>query len=151
MTYPKTPTLSSSALPCPAVLYCIGKHTFGASIEYKVFCFNFDSASSLTERGALFDEPTFEQFSRLTEEWKEATCNLSSIHQIESDPSYRKILSMGPRVIPFILRSMKAEPYFWFSALRTLTKENPVPDKMRGNIKAMTQAWLGWGKKNGYR
>ena len=57
---------------------------------------------------------------------------------------------MGRDVIPFILQQLERCPDFWFWALRSLTDENPVTQQMRGDVAAMTEAWLNWGREHGY-
>jgi len=57
---------------------------------------------------------------------------------------------MGPAVVPFILDRMKQKRGLWFHALYFLTGDNPITEEIRGNIEAMTQAWLEWGRRHGY-
>ena len=65
-------------------------------------------------------------------------------------PAYQQIIAMGNSVIPLILNELKKEPDFWFSALRALTGAEPLKETMRGDLIAMTNAWLYWGHKNAY-
>jgi hypothetical protein len=53
-------------------------------------------------------------------------------------------------VIPLILAEMETTPGQWFWALAALTGEDPVPDADRGDVTAMTAAWLAWGRANGW-
>jgi hypothetical protein len=50
----------------------------------------------------------------------------------------------------FILRELKDEPSEWFWALRALTGEDPTTEEMTGNREKLAEAWLNWGKENGY-
>lgn len=90
------------------------------------------------------------RFLRLKEKWEEETAFLSSVSDIAMHPSYQRILGMGPVVIPFILREMGKRPSQWFWALKSISGEDPVPPKQRGNIIEMTKTWLKWGKERGY-
>lgn len=90
------------------------------------------------------------KFEHLAEEWKRETINLSSVQEIILNPAYQRIIGMGPDVIPFILQQLERCPGFWFWALRCLTGENPVTQEMRGDVAAMTEAWLNWGREYGY-
>jgi hypothetical protein len=90
------------------------------------------------------------RFERLAKEWKRETINLSSVQEIILNPAYQRIIGMGPDVIPFILQQLEKCPGFWFWALRCLTGENPVTPQMRGDVAAMTEAWLNWGREHGY-
>jgi hypothetical protein len=64
-------------------------------------------------------------------------------------PAYLKIIGMGWDAVPFLLQELKNEPDLWFLALRSITDENPVTDEIRGNIKAMSKAWLTWAEERG--
>jgi hypothetical protein len=66
-------------------------------------------------------------------------------------PAYREIISMGKPVVPLILAELEERPDYWFAALRAITGEDPVPNEARGNVRAMTGAWLAWGRVHGYR
>ena len=90
------------------------------------------------------------RFEQLARKWKKETANLSSIQEIILNPAYQRIIGMGPDVIPFILQQLVRCPGFWFWALRCLTGENPVTQQMRGDVAAMTEAWLNWGREHGY-
>jgi hypothetical protein len=90
------------------------------------------------------------RFEHLAREWKRETINLSSVQEIILNPAYQRIIGMGPDMIPFILQQLERCPGFWFWALRCLTGENPVTQQMRGDVAAMTEAWLNWGREHGY-
>jgi len=65
-------------------------------------------------------------------------------------PSYQQIIGLGPSAIPLILRELENEPGHWFWALAALTGENPAGQGAVGNVEAMRQAWLQWGRERGY-
>ena len=90
------------------------------------------------------------RFSRLKEKWKSETAFLSSISEIAMHPDYQQIIGMGTTAIPFILQEMTEKPGQWFWALKSITAEDPVLPENRGNVKAMTQSWIKWGKEQGY-
>jgi hypothetical protein len=89
-------------------------------------------------------------FAELTEQWKRETRLLSSTSAIAMHPSYQRIIGLGPQVVPLILAEMQREPGHWFWALAALTGENPVPPADRGRVAPMTDAWLKWGRENGW-
>ena len=91
-----------------------------------------------------------EIFRRLADQWEEDTVYLSNPRQIAQHPAHQEILGMGISVIPLILKRLKDRKGNWFSTLRTITATDPVPPQDRGNVSAMTEAWLEWGKRNGY-
>lgn len=89
------------------------------------------------------------QFAQLLAEWHKERGITSSITTMAMCPSYQKIIGMGERAIPLILRQMENEgdePDMWFWALRALTNTDPVPEDARGNIVRMSQAWLNWAR-----
>ena len=89
-------------------------------------------------------------FAQLTERWRHETRFLSSTSAIVTHPAYQRIIGLGPQVIPLILAEMQREPGPWFWALCALTGENPVPPADQGRLPAMTEAWLKWGRDNGW-
>lgn len=89
-------------------------------------------------------------FNELAKKWKDETVNLSSIQKITSHLAYLQIIGLGPVAIRLILNELKRAPDFWFCALRALTRTNPVPPEMSGDLNAMTKVWLDWGQKHGY-
>lgn len=65
-------------------------------------------------------------------------------------PAYQRIIGLGPAVIPLILADLARQPDHWFWALKALTGEDPVSPGDRGKMAAMSEAWLRWGRANGY-
>ncbi len=92
-----------------------------------------------------------ETFRELADLWERETGYMSSPTCILSHPAYRKIVELGKPAIPLLLREMRARPGFWFSALKAITGESPIPGGSNGDIKALTEAWFRWGEEHGYR
>jgi hypothetical protein len=90
------------------------------------------------------------RFFTLKTQWETETAILSSATEIAMHPAYQQIIGMGNVAVPLILSEMKKKPGHWFWALKSITGEDPVSPKQRGKIKEMTEAWLRWGKKQGY-
>lgn len=101
----------------------------------------FDSAAS-TELEAAF--------ARLAAEWKRDTAHLSSTDQIVEHPAYRAVIGMGTQAIPLILRDLGKSKAPWFWALRGIAGESPVRPEDRGDVDAMTAAWIEWGARRRY-
>lgn len=92
------------------------------------------------------------RFSQLAERWRQERGSTSSMTDIVNHPAYRKLIDeLGRAAIRFILEELGRRPDYWFSALRELTGENPVSQEQRGNLQQMTQAWLSWGRNQGYK
>ncbi len=89
-------------------------------------------------------------FQRLADQWEEETMYLSNFRQMARHTAYQEIISMGIAATPSILERLQERGGHWFPVLRTITNADPVPPEDRGNVLAMTAAWLEWGKRNGY-
>jgi len=99
--------------------------------------------------GTVVVEPDALKFLGLVSQWRQERGAISSITKMAMCPSYQRIIAMGERVIPFILRELESEgdePDMWFWALQVLTGNDPVSDEARGNVKKMADAWLDWAR-----
>jgi hypothetical protein len=66
-------------------------------------------------------------------------------------PAYQEIISLGPAVVPLILRELEQRPAQWFHALHALTGADPMDPADRGKVREIAEAWLHWGRENGYQ
>ena len=58
---------------------------------------------------------------------------------------------LGEPVVPLILAELEREiSVSWITVLAAITGENPLPSELAGRVDAMTQAWLDWGRQQGY-
>ena len=89
-----------------------------------------------------------ERFRSLAERWRRETGMLSSTTRIVTNPAYRQIIELGPKVIPLILGELRQRPDHWFWALTLLSGEDPVPRENWGDVRCMAAAWLAWGREN---
>jgi hypothetical protein len=89
-------------------------------------------------------------FEVLASEWKEQVGGSSFVAEKTRHPAYQKIIEMGQVVVPFLLRELEQKPTHWFEALKAITGANPVQPEQRGRTKQMAQAWLKWGREQGY-
>jgi hypothetical protein len=95
---------------------------------------------------------TLEQkFNRLADAWQSGVAHLSSSSKRDNHPAYQEIIALGQPVVPLLLRDLERTSRHWFTALATITKAQPVAAEDAGNIRKMAQAWLDWGKKQGYQ
>lgn len=88
-------------------------------------------------------------FQLLAKEWKRKVEFISSPREMSATDEYRQIVDMGRPVVPLILREMEQHPHFWFEALSEITKEDPIPPEIYGDVPAMCKAWLDWGREHG--
>ena len=94
-----------------------------------------------------YSEKLLEQeFARLREEWNTNVAFKSKLFDICTDPAYLRIIGLGPRVVPLILREMQQEPDMWFWALVSITGEDVAGDVP--NMKDATNLWLAWGREH---
>jgi hypothetical protein len=91
-----------------------------------------------------------DRFRRLSAEWKEQSRYLSNTAQMAMLKPYQKIIGMGPSVVPLLLEELRREPDQWFWALEAITEENPVPPDAEGKVRLMAEAWVEWGRRQGY-
>lgn len=92
----------------------------------------------------------FEEFVRLAAQWQVETAGASVTRRIVSHPAYLRIIGMGDRAVPWILDQLENGEAHWFEALHAITGANPVSDEDRGVYAKMAQAWLTWGRDNGW-
>jgi len=92
-----------------------------------------------------------QRFKKLAKSWKADTELVSKVTKRVMHPAYQKIIGMGELAIPLILDDLARNgPNDWFWALTAITDENPITEEIAGNMAAMTETWLQWGRKAGY-
>ena len=89
-------------------------------------------------------------FDRLAEEWRHDRPRGVDVADMVMHPSYQRIIGMGEDAIPMILSELDRQPDHWFWALHSITGVDPVPEECQGNIAGMANAWLEWGRQNGF-
>ncbi len=90
------------------------------------------------------------KFGRLAKDWLAGTTFVSSTSDLVSHPAFQEIVEMGPAVIPLLLRELANHTGQWHRALRRITGIDPTSAAERGNIDKAADAWLRWGKEQGY-
>ncbi len=96
-------------------------------------------------------ETVAERFRRLAATWQEAVAHHSSSRMRYNHPAYHEIISLGSAVVPLLLQDLEATGRHWFIALQTITGADPIPDADAGKIAKMKEAWLRWGRENGFQ
>src|SRR5262245_50941992 len=91
-----------------------------------------------------------EKFRRLATVWRAETAYVSSSSDLVADPAFQEIVGMGPAVVPLVLRELANRTGHWHRAHRRITGADPVAPEDRGNLDRMAEAWLKWGKEQGY-
>lgn len=90
-------------------------------------------------------------FQELVNQWQQETRGISSSTELILHPAYQQIIGMGREVVPLLLRELEKKSGRWFWALKSITRQDPVPLELRGKTKEMIKIWLDWGRKNGYQ
>lgn len=96
-------------------------------------------------------ETAEEHFRRLAGLWHAAVAHHSSSRVRYGHSAYQEIIGMGEAVVPLLLQDLEATGRHWFDALKTITGADPVPAEDAGKIAKMKEAWLRWGRENGYK
>lgn len=91
-----------------------------------------------------------EKFASLSRKWREEIGPESSLSKITGNINYLRIISLGKKALPFILRDLQREPAPWFLALRAITGEENVGREHAGDFRKMADAWLVWGRAQGH-
>jgi len=99
-----------------------------------------------------FHEPVISeleiQFNELASKWKAETGVFSTtIDKINN--SYLDIIGLGKDALPFILKDMQTSKgtAHWHTALKAISKENPVPLEEMNKTKRIKELWIEWGKR----
>jgi hypothetical protein len=96
-------------------------------------------------------ETVEEQFHRLADAWQSAVAHLSSSTKRDNHPAYQAIIALGLPVVPLLLADLEHKQRHWFTALSAITGADPVAPQDAGKIQRMVDAWLHWGKHQGYQ
>jgi hypothetical protein len=94
-------------------------------------------------------QPLASRFAELANEWKRNTAFSSSLSEIVLDPAYQQIIGLGIAAVPYILSDLSKGPNHWYWALAAITQENPAANAPAGDIEAICDAWLRWGRRRG--
>ncbi|MCI0486844.1 MAG: hypothetical protein L0229_09615 [Blastocatellia bacterium] len=90
------------------------------------------------------------EFRALADRWLTETQFISDPSEKFLHPAYLGIIGMGRPAIPFLLSEVQSLSGNWFLALRSITKQDPVQPEDAGSMQGMAEAWLRWGRQQGY-
>jgi len=83
--------------------------------------------------------------------WLSETAYVSSSSDMIAHPAFREIVDMESPAIPLLLRELSNRSGQWHRALRRIIGVDPVPAADAGNVDKAADAWLQWGKEQGYK
>ncbi len=90
------------------------------------------------------------RFRRLAQTWESAVAHHSSTSIQNSHPAYLEIIGIGWQAVPLLLRDLRMTGRPWFAALKAITRADPVAPADRGDVAKVAEAWLSWGREQGY-
>jgi hypothetical protein len=91
------------------------------------------------------------RFQGLATQWIATTRYRSNTQDLRNHPVYQELVALGEPIAPLILSELERGPdVSWFTVLAAITGENPVPPEVAGQVDAMAQAWLDWGRQRGH-
>jgi hypothetical protein len=89
------------------------------------------------------------RFQRLTEEWIRDTAFYSDPVPIFLHRALFKIIGMGEKALPLILKEMEKRSADWLVALDAVSPVNPVNAEDEKDFERAANAWIAWGRSNG--
>jgi hypothetical protein len=84
-----------------------------------------------------------ERFDRDAAQWKQETLYASTLFDMtQTNPSYQRIIGLGPAAVPLIIDRLRQEPDHWFWALNAIVGD----DKAKGaqTMPEAAQRWIEW-------
>lgn len=91
-----------------------------------------------------------QEFQALVEKWWHGTQFTSSVTDRVMHEAYLRIIGMGEKAVPLLLHELEQRLDHWFVALSAITGVNPTTPDQRGRVKEMAEAWIRWGREEGY-
>lgn len=90
------------------------------------------------------------RFKTLADQWRSDRRRGVDVHMMIDHPAYQEIIKMGKPAIRPILEELARKMDHWFPALYEITGATPVSEEDRGKMEKMRDAWMEWGKREGY-
>lgn len=123
--------------------YMVRPHETQGSVRYLYL----GAQSTITSgRYRPREEDYVTRFYDLLRKWQSETKHLSSPEEIRNNTAYRALKGLGRIVVPLAIDELAREPSLLVMLLAEITGERPFSSAQRGDLRAMTDAWLHWGK-----
>ena len=91
---------------------------------------------------------TKDKFEAKFEELLFNTLHLSSTNQMEEDPIFKELFSLGDTIIPFLIDKILNKPYIAFYVLLFRSTDIKIKEKNIGRIFEMREDVTEWWEKN---
>ncbi len=93
-----------------------------------------------------------QQVQRLLTTWRREVAVISSSTIRTAHPAYRELIALGTAALPYLFRDLEQTNDGHLSrALVEITGARPIPVELRGQVRAIAESWLKWGRENGYQ
>jgi hypothetical protein len=89
-----------------------------------------------------------DKFNALADAWDNFNSDRSVVDY--DDLSHLQLMSMGPSIIPLLMERLRKGSGRWIYALKCISGEEAETADMRGDADRVIEAWVQWGKRNGY-
>jgi hypothetical protein len=106
----------------------------------------FPGGVSLTPSRPSVASETERRFRRLADGWLADTALDSDPVEKFLHPLHLKIIGLGEKALPSILKEVEKMSGHWFVALDAISWENPVRPEDEMSLERTAQAWLVWGR-----
>lgn len=90
-----------------------------------------------------------QRFHQLAEEWISETAAFSDPVRIFLHKSLFKIIGMGEKALPLVLKEVEKNSAQWFVVLDAISPIRPVKAQDEKNLERVRQAWIEWGRSEG--
>lgn len=87
-------------------------------------------------------------FRALADQWYKDTRTTSSLRKMINNPAYLRIIGKGPEAVPLLLRELERTRDHWLAALHYITGEDPASPE--ASFEEAVDAWLAWGRQEGF-
>jgi len=91
---------------------------------------------------------TKDKFDAKFEELLFNTLHLSSTNQMEEDPIFKELFSLGDTIIPYLIDKILNKPYIAFYVLLFRSTDIKIKEKNIGRIFEMREDVTEWWEKN---
>lgn len=125
------------------------------STESKILACNYSNALDVFKGTSIvisrhYKTVEFKNFLRLKNRWLDDVKFSSNSNVIYNNDAYKKIIGLGKKSIPWIIRDLKRTNAHWFNALSQISGENPIQSEHAGIVKKMAEDWILWAENKGY-
>ena len=83
-------------------------------------------------------------FEDLKNKWWVESSIYSNPRNLYTNENYKKIISLGKKIVPILISDLNTPNGDWFQALQEITGESPILEENIGDVTKMAQYWKNW-------